>query len=217
MRIIYISDIHGKLGAIERLPEADLCLVGGDFTTLGGASEVRAVVEAVARRYPAFLGVLGNMDLPEAQGVLSATGHLLPEAPADVSGIRMLGLGGANRSPFNTPNEWDEACAEARFSGLAEGTLEIAVTHAPPFESGADRIGGGLSVGSRAVAAMVKAVKPALLLCGHIHEAAGIFQFGESIVVNPGAFGDEGHYAEIRWEPGGKPSVWLATALATSA
>ena len=210
MRIIYISDIHGNLEAVKALPEADLCLVGGDFTTLGTDNDVLAAVELIAAKYPSFLGVLGNMDAPTAVSVLERTGHFLTGVPTTVQGLRLLGLGGANRSPFNTPNEWDESTAEALFNGLQEGELDIAVTHAPPFESGADRIGSGISVGSKAIAKMVKRVKPALLLCGHIHEAAGIFRLADTLVVNPGQFGAEGHYVDIRWEEGGKPAVWLA-------
>ena len=212
MRIIYISDMHGKLDAVKALPEADLCLIGGDFTTLGSDADIRAAVEVIAPKYPAFWGVLGNMDAPTATTVLEETGHLLPSKPTTIQGIRLLGLGGANRSPFNTPNEWDESIATALFSGLLEGGLDFAVTHAPPFESGADRIGSGICVGSKAVAEMVMRVKPALLLCGHIHEAAGIFRLGDTLVVNPGQFDEEGNYADIRWEEGEKPSVWLAKA-----
>ena len=210
MRIIYISDIHGNLEAVKALPEADLCLVGGDFTTLGTDNDVLAAVELIAAKYPSFLGVLGNMDAPTAVSVLERTGHFLKSVPTTVQGLRLLGLGGANRSPFNTPNEWDENAAEALFADLQEGDLDIAVTHAPPFESGADRISSGISVGSKAVAEMVKRVKPALLLCGHIHEAAGIFRLADTLVVNPGQFVAEGHYVDIRWEEGGKPAVWLA-------
>ena len=184
MRIIYISDMHGKLDAVKALPEAELCLIGGDFTTLGSDADVRAAVEVIASKYPAFLGVLGNMDAPTATTVLTETSHLLPMKPTTIQGIRLLGLGGANRLPFNTPNEWDESVATALFSGLQEGDLDIAVTHAPPFESGADRIGSGICVGSKAVAEMVMRVKPALLLCGHIHEAAGIFRLGERFALD---------------------------------
>lgn len=210
MRIIYISDIHGKLDAVKALPEADLCLVGGDFTTLGTDNDVLAAVDLIAAKFPSFLGVLGNMDAPTAVAILERTGHFLKSSPMTVRGLRLLGLGGANRSPFNTPNEWDEAMAETLFAVLQVGELDIAVTHAPPFESGADRIGSGISVGSKAIAEMVTRVKPALLLCGHIHEAAGIFRLTDTLVVNPGQFGEEGHYADIRWEEGGKPAVWLA-------
>ena len=52
MRIIYISDIHGNLDAVKALPEADLCLVGGDFTTLGTDNDVLAAVELIAAKYP---------------------------------------------------------------------------------------------------------------------------------------------------------------------
>ena len=169
-----------------------------------------AAVELIAAKYPSFQGVLGNMDAPTAITVLERTGHFLKGVPTTVQGLHLLGLGGANRSPFNTPNEWDETMAEALFAGLQEGELDIAVTHAPPFESGADRISSGISVGSKAVAEMVKRVKPALLLCGHIHEAAGIFRLADSLVVNPGQFGAEGHYVDIRWEEGGMSAVWLA-------
>jgi hypothetical protein len=49
-------------------------------------------------------------------------------------------------------------------------------------------------VGSRSVSARIKKNKPALVVCGHIHESRGHKIEGKSLVVNPGAFKD-GCYA----------------------
>ncbi len=213
MRIIYIADIHGATGTIGKLPEADLLLTGGDFVTLGDDRAVRSAVTEIAKRFPAFLGVSGNMDPVTADAVLAEGRHLLPSsAPLLFNGLGIAGLGGANRSPFNTPNEWDEPQAARQLEPLQEGAVDILVTHAPPMGSGADRISSGTSVGSTAIVDALRRIKPALLLCGHIHEAAGIYRIDSTIVVNPGPFGDEGRYADIRWGRDGHPSVWLAKA-----
>ena len=213
MRIIFITDIHGATGAIDKLPEADLLLVGGDFVTLGDDCAVRSAVKEIEKRFPAFLGVSGNMDPATADAVLAEGRHLLPSsAPTIIDGLGMAGLGGANRSPFNTPNEWDDTQAARKLETLQENAVHILVTHAPPMGSGADRISSGANVGSAAIADAARRIKPALLLCGHIHEAAGIYRMGPTIIVNPGQFGDEGRYADIRWAQDGRPSVWLAKA-----
>lgn len=221
MRIIYISDIHGNLEAIDKLPEADLLLVGGDFVTLGSEQDVRNAIACIEKKYPGFLAVSGNMDPKNADDILLDTGHLVSirqEEGDEVSsqsamGLRIFGFSGGNRSPFNSPNEWDEDEAAPYFAKLAEGKVDILLTHAPAFDSGADKISNGASVGSKILAETVARVKPMLHLCGHIHEAAGIYQVGNTITVNPGQFGKEGNYADIRIDKDSKPSVWLAKAL----
>ena len=211
MDIIYISDIHRNIGAIEKLPQADALLVGGDFVTLDGEEELRKAIATIEGRFPHFRAVSGNMDPVITDSVLSETGHALAtESATDVCGLRTYGLGGANRSPFNTPNEWEETEAEKRLAKIPDDGADIIVTHAPPFECGADRISNGAYVGSRAVASCVARVKPTFLLCGHIHEAAGIYKFESTIVVNPGQFGDRGSFATIRINGGEKPFAWIS-------
>ena len=203
MKILYFSDIHGHTEKLASMPEADLVLFGGDLTMLGDQAVFRKTTEEVATRFPGFLGVIGNMDCVDGEEVLKETGHLLSLVPTTAQGLRILGIGGGNRSPFNTPVEWEEAAMEQKLAGVTE-PADILVCHAPPMGSGADVISNGAHVGSTAITGFVERMKPVLVLCGHIHEAAGIYRMGETFVVNPGPDG----YAVIEWNDG-KPVIVL--------
>ncbi len=213
MRIIYISDIHGKFKALSRLPKADLLIVGGDFTQFGSLEDFKEAVSRVKEVASDFLAVAGNLDVPEGDAFLAQEGRLL-ESTGTVQrgGFSFAGISGANTSPFNTPYEWNDEAMEKRLAHFMPGQVDVLVSHTPPFDCGADVIGSGISVGSKAVRNLVERVKPMIVLCGHIHEARGIYSIGKMPVVNPGPFGDEGNYAEILIEQGQGASAWLGAA-----
>ena len=212
MRLIYISDIHGHFNALGGLPKADLLVVGGDFTQFGMLEDFQEAVKKVESVAPSLLAVSGNLDVPEGDAALSLSGHLLsPEDVLECGGLRFAGISGANRSPFSTPYEWEDEDMGRRLSHFGKGAFDVLVSHTPPFDCGADEIGSGASVGSRAVRSLVERVSPLIVLCGHIHEARGIYSMGGIPVVNPGPFGDNGGYAEILVEKGQGASAWLAS------
>ena len=214
MRIIYISDIHGKFDALDALPHGDLLLVGGDFTQFGTLDDFKEATLRVKARFPLFMAVAGNLDVPEADDFLAGEGLLLsPSHVWEKDGLKFAGIGGANKSPFNTPYEWDDADMAGRLAHFLPGQIDVLVSHAPPFDCGADMIGSGIGVGSKAVRDLAERVQPSIVLCGHIHEARGIYSMGAFPVVNPGPFGDMGNYAEILVEPGHGASAWLSSAL----
>jgi uncharacterized protein len=201
MHIIFISDLHNHFDAIAKLPQADLLIVGGDFTQLGTADEVLAAVKRIEAHFPDFVCVGGNMDCPNADDVLRPTGHLLELDKTTVRGCaRMRGCGGGNTSPFNTPFEWSDEEMAPRLAAIPAGEINILVTHAPALNGGADRLPNGIGCGSKALADFLQVAKPVLHLCGHIHEARGIYEFGETRIVNPGPFGDDGVYADIVYD-----------------
>ncbi len=202
MKIVFFSDIHGHFDNLSALPKADLYIVGGDFTTLGDAEQFRNAVVAVEKKCPEFLGIIGNMDCREGEAILKETCHLLDLDGKSVGGIKLRGFGGGNKSPFNTPVEWEDDDASRLLSAV--DAVDLFVCHAPPLNSGADRISSGICVGSAAVADFVNRAAPKLVLCGHIHEAVGIYQMGGTFIVNAGPDG----YAEIDWNDG-RPEIIL--------
>jgi len=211
MDIIFISDLHNNYDAIDKLPQADALIVGGDFVTLGDEAALAKAILLLEKKFPAFVAVSGNMDPVSTDAILVETGHSLStDMPTLICRNRTFGLGGANRSPFNTPIEWDEIDAESRLATIPDSGTDILVTHAPPFESGADRITNGAFVGSKAIAACISRIHPTLHLCGHIHEAAGIYRFESTIIINPGPFGDRGAFATIRFADGTPPFAWIS-------
>ncbi len=205
MTFLFIADIHGRVEALDRLPEAEVAVLGGDLTHFGGPDDVRRVLDLFAARYPRLAAVLGNCDPPSAESLLTERGVNLHLGALTLGGIVFAGLGGSNRTPFRTPYEWGDG-ETARVLGASQtgagGEPLVVVSHAPPRGSGADRLRGGGSAGSEAVAAWVRSQRPALVLCGHIHEAAGEFSFDGIPVVNPGPFRD-GRHALIELGPDG--------------
>lgn len=202
MHIIFITDLHNHFEALPLLPAADLLVVGGDFTQLGSREDLLRAVDRVAALFPGFVAVGGNMDCPGADEILCAAGHGLSLEKTFVCGeARMRGCGGGNTSPFNTPFEWKDEDVIPALEAVPNGEINIFVSHAPAFATGADLIANGAHVGSAALAAFLRRGTPLLHLCGHIHEAAGLHELsaGNSTVriVNPGPFGEDGHYAAI--------------------
>ncbi len=59
----------------------------------------------------------------------------------------------------------------------------ILVVHPPPYGA-RDEVMGAIHAGSRLVRKIVDRRRPAAVLCGHIHEAAGAVLCGETLVVN---------------------------------
>jgi len=204
MRLLFITDIHGRGDGFDRLPGAEVAVLGGDLTQFGTVADVGAVLDQVGGRFPRVLAVLGNCDPPAGEAVLGARNVSLHGRTAEAGGVLFAGYGGSNTTPFRTPNEWREEDVAPVLGALAPpaGLPVVLVSHAPPRGSGADRLPNGASAGSEAVAAWVRAQRPALVLCGHIHEAVGQFAFEETTVVNPGAF-RAGRYALIEVAPDG--------------
>ena len=67
------------------------------------------------------------------------------------------------------------------------------VTHAPPFNTDADKIEDGAHVGSEGILKSIHEFKPDINLCGHIHEAKSISKIGNGTdVANPGMLKDNG-------------------------
>ena len=211
MRILYFSDIHTHFKPLDTLPDADLVLIGGDFTNFGTPEDFRAAVKTVEARFPHFFAVAGNLDPREADDILQETGHWLPPRAFQAKGLSLLGLSGSNTCPKPTPFQWDDKEMNATLKALSPDPLDILVTHAPPMGSGADVIPNGMHVGSQAVANLLQAHAPALNLCGHIHEARGVYTVGKTTVVNCGEFGEEGRHAVIEWtDRNSAPVVTLA-------
>lgn len=213
MRILFISDLHGQVDALPALPKADLMVVGGDFTQFGTTEDVATVLSQVRKRPEPCLAVLGNLDPKAAEALLAEQDISLQLQERQLGGRSLFGIGGANATPFNTPYEWtdDDLAAQLMAMPTVSSPLDILVAHAPPHASGADRLKNGNAVGSQAVADLVQRRLPTLVLCGHIHEAAGIYSFAAALVVNPGPFGPQGHFACIDWPDGqNAPTVWLA-------
>jgi Icc-related predicted phosphoesterase len=203
MKVACIADLHENL---VEVPPCDLLVIAGDLVnalkTTGTSKEdyllgpFRAWLEtAPAER---VVVVAGNHDFVlEQQGFpTSIPASYLEDQATQVAGVHVWGapwqpwFGGW---AFNAPREGGEAFLDQKYSAIPAGT-DIIVSHGPPLGHG-DRV-GDRHVGSSALAAAIDRVQPRLVVCGHIHSAAGCYKRGDTTIVNAAVVGER--YEAVR-------------------
>ena len=198
---IVLGDIHGCIRRVRDIPELEQAagvIITGDLTTLGGVAAARTVIEAFQAVNPVILAQIGNMDRAEVNDWLEERGINLHRSVRELGpDLALLGVGGSTFSPFGTPSEFPEARFSEWLEDLARraGSYRelVLAAHNPPYNTVCDRIDGGRHVGSTAIRDFIEEYQPAVCLCGHIHESAGIQRVGRTIVANPGAFSAGGY------------------------
>lgn len=207
---IAVGDIHDRADNLARIPElaaADGLIVTGDITNVGGVAEARRVLDAMRLRLPVTAAQIGNMDKAEVAGYLTREGlNIHADARELAPGLAVMGAGGSTPTPFATPSEFSEeryaAWLEAAWEKARKlAPLVVLVSHNPPVGTLCDVVGGNTHVGSTAVREFVEKRRPALCLCGHIHEARAVDAIDEIPVLNPGDFASGG-YIVLRYEDG---------------
>ncbi len=205
MTLLCISDIHGDgaglRDALNACPEADIVVLAGDVTHLGGYAEAGKVLAPLLESGRKALGVPGNMDGEGVLRLLEERGISIHGRGVAVGEIGFQGLGGSNPSPFGTPfevngNEARRLLEKGRadIKGLA---LRVLVSHAPPKDTKLDRSFTGMHVGSEEVRDFLLSGGISLCLCGHIHESPGEDTVGGTPCVNLGPL-KNGRYAVVR-------------------
>ncbi|MDR1241285.1 MAG: metallophosphoesterase family protein [Deltaproteobacteria bacterium] len=198
---IVFGDLHGDVHNVEEiidLDEASGVILTGDLTFMGGISAGSKVLEAIASHNHNIYAQIGNMDKPELTGHLKKHYfNLHGEAQFIHPEITAIGLGGAPRTPFNTPSEFSEEeigiLLKHAFFQAGEYKNLVLISHSPPADTACDCLENGTHVGSRTIRKFIEQVQPALCLCGHIHESKAVDRIGGTVVINPGALTDGGY------------------------
>jgi uncharacterized protein len=205
MRILTISDIHGQYEEfnLEKLPEADVILVAGDLTNFGmrppfsyrlqaerELEMARDWFERLHAHCPRILWVQGNHDIdmpddflePFAQNIRDQS--IVLEFDDQSISVRGVSLTCAFDKP-HLAQQWAFTTINplADSSAFDFGYHDIIVSHGPPLNC-LDRTKFGQHIGSPALQKHVLEFQPKLVVCGHVHEAAGVQALGQSIVVN---------------------------------
>jgi len=177
MRILALADIHGrKIGKVSY--DVDAVFIAGDFTNADDPEFAEEVLEAFDAE---IYAVPGNMDRKGVLDILEKRNVSIHLKTIELDGIKVVGLGGSNPTPFGTPFELSDAEIEKEISGLCG---DIAVFHPPPY--GFFDWVRGESVGSKAVRRWMEEKKPKMLICAHIHEHMGVASYGETMIVKLG-------------------------------
>jgi Icc-related predicted phosphoesterase len=212
---IGFGDIHDSIGNIERIPGMETAagvILSGDLTNIGGAQQAERVIGAVRTRNPTVYAQIGNMDTPGVDDFLSQGAINIHRRGLMLDGdVALVGVGYSNPTPFMTPSEVpDQALGEwldEAYARVRSARHVLLVSHTPPHDTKADRLGDGTPVGSQAVRAFIERAQPEVCLTGHIHEARGVDTIGRTTIVNPGML-SAGGYVRIVFD-GAKLSATL--------
>jgi Icc-related predicted phosphoesterase len=190
MRLLAFSDIHRDLrraaGLAERAREVDVLVAAGDFASVHRGLE-ELIDMLVVIETPTVL-VPGNNEtdsaLREACRGWSAARVLHGEG-TEIDGVAFFGLGaGVPVTPWGWSFDLTEEEAADRLAACPEGG--VLVVHSPPK----GYVDGKRHLGSEAILRTIEDKQPRLVVCGHIHEAAGEeARVGASRVINAGPDG----------------------------
>jgi uncharacterized protein len=186
MRLYAVADIHGRperMDAIQRNVEKyrpDVLVTAGDIASLRRASFVSGLGDI---RIP-VLAIRGNTDSKQVESWFAQNGNIIFLNNRDVilQGTHFAGASGTIPVPFRSRIAFRETAIWNRLiPRITPQTVLIA--HPPPWGC-LDRVLGKYHAGCRSLGKVVLRHQPDLLICGHIHEDAGMAYLGRTLIVN---------------------------------
>lgn len=188
MRFVALSDTHGKHNF--DLPPGDVLLHAGDVSSRGLKSEIQRFLDWFSSLdYTYKIFIAGNHDFffeeapkEEIEAMIPDNLIYLNDSGVEIEGIKIWG------SPIQP---WFHDWAFNRKRGpeiqkhwdLIPSDSDIVITHGPAFGIH-DRLVSGMPVGCEDLLPTLQRIAPKVHLCGHIHEAYGERQVGETLFLN---------------------------------
>jgi Icc-related predicted phosphoesterase len=188
MRFVAISDTHGSHQF--DLPPGDVILHAGDVSSRGLKAEVEHFVDWFSNldyQYKVFIA--GNHDFffekaspGEIQALIPDNLIYLNDSGVEIEGIKIWG------SPiqpwfYNWAFNRQRGDDIKRHWALIPTDSDIVITHGPVFGI-QDQTFHGQLVGCKDLLRAIQRVAPKVHVCGHIHEAYGTKQVGETLFIN---------------------------------
>lgn len=210
--ILFITDIHGNTDVVSSIFEyenPDYIFIGGDVTDLG--QPLDAVIHLMEEAPSPTFVVPGNCDKRGILQVLEASDAIPVHGKClNLGEMSVAGIGGSNKTPFETPFEHQEEEIEKIADGILakmnKNRWNILISHAPPYGY-LDEVAPDVHVGCHTVAKILPEFD--IICCGHIHEQKGIVHIGHRVCVNPGD-AHSGNYAVMTLsDDGDEPEVVL--------
>jgi len=216
IEILHFTDIHGAGYLFQEIREsigkADLIILSGDITHFGTVADARKIIENLARFNKHILAVSGNCDDLTIDTYLNKSNRGIHMKTVEFGNYLFTGISGSLPCPGRTPYEFTETEVASWLQQMSAQIIDdkslIFVTHQPPFNTIADKIGYNVHVGSQSIREFIQNKKPVLCLTGHIHEGIGVDKIDDCPVVNPGPF-RTGNYAHIRIDEYGSVEISL--------
>lgn len=190
MKIVCISDIHGKLDQVQ-MPPGDVLVVAGDLTMSGTIPQISKFnydLGKIKKLYHKVIVIAGNhdglfQDDPNlARSLIPNVDFYLNDDGCKIDGIKFWG---SAWTPFFYDWWFNAHRGEEirRHWDLIPNDTDVLITHGPPFKI-LDEPPGGDNVGCEDLLDKVLKTKPKACIFGHIHNSYGIKNFNDTIFVN---------------------------------
>jgi Icc-related predicted phosphoesterase len=189
MIVAIISDTHNKHKALE-IPECDMIIHAGDFSSRGYAHECRNFLTWFAQlnvQHKVFIA--GNHDFlaedaPEGfRGIIPEGIIYLENELVEIEGLRIYG------SPVQ-PEFCNWAFNRRRGDEIKKywdkipDNLDILITHGPPHGVGDFTVRDQINVGCEELLKAVQRTKPVYHIFGHIHEGRSMHSSPDTEFIN---------------------------------
>lgn len=189
MKFVAISDTHCRHKSVP-LPKGDVLLHAGDVSYKGERSEVVDFLTWFAEQPFAYkIFIAGNHDFyfernskKEVQSLIPHGVVYLQDSGTAINGINIWG------SPV-TPWFYDWAFNRRRGAAISKhwalipSNTNLLITHGPAFGI-LDAVVNETHVGDKDLLQKISELKPAVHLCGHVHEAYGKQKRGSTKHIN---------------------------------
>lgn len=202
MKILILSDIHGHSEVFDSISDdlqnSDAVIIAGDITNFGDEISVRNIISKLKSYNENILAVHGNCDTSSVVKYLEKEDISLHRNYKIQAGIAFLGVGGIlpSKPPINTPQNNIELYLNFPMDSLSADLPLVIVTHQPAFDSKIDKTNSDFHCGDESLRSFIEQNNPLLAVSGHIHEARGIDNINDTLLVNPGP-AMQGYYAIV--------------------
>lgn len=191
MKIVCISDTHGMHRQFK-MPKGDILVHAGDFTHTGEYSIIQDFNSWLGELdYSYKIIIAGNHELtfekyPFPTRNLITNGIYLQDSEVVIEGYKFYG------SPWTLNfNNWAFNMSESAIQkiwALIPKDTDVLITHGPAFgilDSSFDWDYGDFpNLGDTALLHYIKEIKPKYHICGHIHQAYGVFKTDSTTFIN---------------------------------
>lgn len=186
MKILHISDTHGKHRELSTLPTADVLVHSGDFTHGGNDSEALDFMEWLCNlTYKHKVFIAGNHDNCMMDATLDGLPegvHYLADSGVCIDGVYFYGV------PMFCELV-DGKIQEIEHCGKIPNNVDILITHRPPLGimDGDEK----KSFGSTALLYKIIEIQPRIHLFGHAHSEYGMTKWKNIVFSNASVVDDD--------------------------
>lgn len=189
MKFLAFVDVHTDLAAVKALAaraqkeDIDFVLCAGDLSQFG--KSLREALEIFARCKKDFYMVPGNHETAALLAEMEKAFPFFKSLHRKAMHIRQYVFLGYGEGGFGQEDAAFRKLAREWY-GTYNGQNLVFVTHGPPFGTKIDFL-NQRQVGNVDYRKFIERIKPKVVICGHLHETAGVVDdIGETRVVNPG-------------------------------